>query len=98
MTSYAERPMAVEEKQEAGLSRRNFLGWAQGLFAAAALAPLIAEKAAAEPAAMADDYYAKLGVDTIINAAGTYTYLTAAVMPPEVQRAVAKAALHPVVL
>jgi len=37
-------------------------------------------------------------VQKIINAAGTYTYLTAAVMPPQVQRAVAQAALHPVVL
>jgi len=44
----------------------------------------------------ADDYYAKLGVEKIINAAGTYTYLTAALMPPQVQRAVAQAALHPV--
>jgi L-seryl-tRNA(Ser) seleniumtransferase len=43
-----------------------------------------------------DDYYAKLGVAKIINAAGTYTYLTAALMPPQVQRAVAQAALHPV--
>jgi len=43
-----------------------------------------------------DDYYAKLGVEKIINAAGTYTYLTAACMPPQVQRAVAQAALHPV--
>jgi L-seryl-tRNA(Ser) seleniumtransferase len=31
-----------------------------------------------------EDYYAKLGVSTIINAAGTYTTLTAACMPPEV--------------
>jgi len=45
---------------------------------------------------LADDYYAKLGVEKIINAAGTYTYLTAALMPPQVQRAVAQAALHPV--
>jgi L-seryl-tRNA(Ser) seleniumtransferase len=35
-------------------------------------------------------------VEPIINAAGTYTFLTAACMPPQVQRAVAKAALHPV--
>ena len=42
------------------------------------------------------DYYAKLGVQEIINAAGTYTFLTAAVMPESVQRAVAKAAKHPV--
>ncbi|MES2220911.1 MAG: selenocysteine synthase [Acidobacteriota bacterium] len=42
------------------------------------------------------DYYAKLGVEEIINAAGTYTFLTAAVMPESVQRAVARAAKHPV--
>ena len=43
-----------------------------------------------------EDYYAKLGVRPIINAAGTYTTLTAACMPPEVLAAVQKAALHPV--
>src|SRR6185369_8279807 len=50
------------------------------------------------PAASSDgeDYYAKLGVPTIINAAGTYTTLTAACMPPEVLAAVQKSALHPV--
>ena len=44
----------------------------------------------------AEDYYDKLGVTKIINAAGTYTVLTAAVMPPSVQAAVALAAKHPV--
>jgi L-seryl-tRNA(Ser) seleniumtransferase len=43
-----------------------------------------------------EDYYEKLGVPTIINAAGTYTTLTAACMPPVVLAAVQKAALHPV--
>jgi L-seryl-tRNA(Ser) seleniumtransferase len=43
-----------------------------------------------------EDYYDKLGVAKIINAAGTYTTLTAACMPPEVVAAVQKAALHPV--
>jgi len=42
------------------------------------------------------DYYDKLGVTKIINAAGTYTELTSAVMPPPVRAAVAEAALHPV--
>lgn len=42
------------------------------------------------------DYYSKLGVAKIINAAGTYTALTAACMPPEVVEAVRVAALHPV--
>src|SRR5580700_1132987 len=44
------------------------------------------------------DYYEKLGVTKRINAAGTYTYLTGAVMPPSVQEAVAQAAKHPVFL
>jgi L-seryl-tRNA(Ser) seleniumtransferase len=43
-----------------------------------------------------EDYYAKLGVQPIINAAGTYTFLTAAVMPPSVRKAVDQAARHPV--
>ena len=43
-----------------------------------------------------EDYYDKLGVAKIINAAGTYTILTASIMPPPVQTAVARAAKHPV--
>jgi L-seryl-tRNA(Ser) seleniumtransferase len=42
------------------------------------------------------DYYEKLGVETFINAAGTYTILTASTMPEEVQAAVALAAQKPV--
>lgn len=42
------------------------------------------------------DYYDKLGVSKIINAAGTYTILTASTMPPSVQAAVALAAKYPV--
>jgi uncharacterized pyridoxal phosphate-dependent enzyme len=42
------------------------------------------------------DYYDKLGVTKIINAAGTYTILTASIMPPSVQTAVAQAARNPV--
>ena len=42
------------------------------------------------------DYYQKLGVTPFINAAGTYTVLTASTMPEEVQAAVALAALRPV--
>src|SRR5258706_5080534 len=83
-------------------SRRRFLSWSQAAFAALSTAPFMAsssEALAATPQTnSADDYYAKLGVEKIINAAGTYTYLTAAVMPPQVQRAVAQAALRPVVL
>ena len=81
-------------------TRRRFLGWSQAAFALIGAAPALASPspAALDSGSSADDYYDKLGVQKIINAAGTYTYLTAAVMPPQVQRAVAQAALHPVVL
>jgi L-seryl-tRNA(Ser) seleniumtransferase len=62
-----------------------------GLAAAASGTPVAA---AAEPEG--EDYYAKLGVTKIINAAGTYTALTASIMPPSVQAAVARAAQSPV--
>ncbi len=42
------------------------------------------------------DYYQKLGVTPFINAAGTYTVLTASTMPDEVQAAVALASRQPV--
>ena len=76
------------------LTRRRFIGWSQ----AALAATLTSREPAFATESSADDYYEKLGVEKIINAAGTYTYLTASIMPPQVQRAVAKAALHPVVL
>ena len=70
-------------------SRRQLLVSAGALIGAAGLA-------ADTPAVAAVDYYDKLGVTKIINAAGTYTILTASVMPPSVQAAVAQAAKHPV--
>jgi uncharacterized pyridoxal phosphate-dependent enzyme len=51
---------------------------------------------AADAPAKAVDYYQKLGVVPFINAAGTYTALTASIMPREVQDAVALAATRPV--
>ena len=75
-------------------TRRNFFSWTRNAFAATGLvggAPAVAQAAVA-----GEDYYAKLGVTKIINAAGTYTALTASIMPPSVQAAVAEAAKHPV--
>jgi L-seryl-tRNA(Ser) seleniumtransferase len=74
-------------------SRRRFFRWTGGLAAAFGVA-----RSFASPTAEVDgeDYYAKLGVPKIINAAGTYTTLTAACMPPMVLAAVQKAAMHPV--
>lgn len=84
-------------------SRRRFLRASQATVAALSVAPVLGSAkgvlAATAPSASAEvhpDYYDKLGVTKIINAAGTYTELTSAVMPPSVRAAVAQAALHPV--
>jgi L-seryl-tRNA(Ser) seleniumtransferase len=96
--------MSISIESQGGiLSRRRFFRWVSSLTAvlgAGSLASSVVSsgEAFASPTASSDgeDYYAKLGVATIINAAGTYTTLTAACMPPEVLAAVQKAALHPV--
>jgi uncharacterized pyridoxal phosphate-dependent enzyme len=81
-------------------SRRDFFSRSRDLLAAGALATqaasLNASPAPTQPAEEGEDYYDKLGVTKIINAAGTYTILTASTMPPPVQAAVARAAKHPV--
>jgi uncharacterized pyridoxal phosphate-dependent enzyme len=75
-------------------ARRNFFGTVRNMLAAGGLASQarLLQGATAE----GEDYYDKLGVTKIINAAGTYTMFTASTMPPPVQAAVAKAAKHPV--
>src|SRR5215471_7777385 len=73
-------------------NRRKFLA---GGAAAAGLSSAL-RAAGTASTVKGEDYYAKLGVPTIINAAGTYTGLTASIMPPSVQAAVALAAKHPV--
>jgi len=90
---------ASNESQADLLSRRRFFRWTSSVAAAVGAAPLLSSsQALAAPAAepAGEDYYDKLGVPKIINAAGTYTTLTAACMPPVVLAAVRKAALHPV--
>jgi L-seryl-tRNA(Ser) seleniumtransferase len=72
-------------------TRRKFFGRANAALAGVGLAG--SEMKAADSG---EDYYEKLGVAKIINAAGTYTALTASIMPPSVQAAVARAAKHPV--
>jgi uncharacterized pyridoxal phosphate-dependent enzyme len=84
-------------------SRRKFLHASQVTVAALGAAPMLGRATHAFAAAASNssaheqpDYYDKLGVTKLINAAGTYTELTGAVMPPPVRAAVAQAALHPV--
>ena len=86
------------------LSRRAFLKSSRRAVAAGSLLALgkpletLAEtgSASAPESGVAVDYYEKLGVTKIINAAGTYTFLTASIMPAAVRRAVDRAALSPV--
>jgi L-seryl-tRNA(Ser) seleniumtransferase len=77
-------------------TRRSFFSWTRNALAAAGALNTAPALAAEMAQAAGEDYYAKLGVTKIINAAGTYTALTASIMPPSVQAAVAEAAKHPV--
>jgi len=79
-------------------SRRRFLEMFSGLpvvggWVGAGVAP-----GAAAPAAVARDYFRELGVRPFINAAGTYTAMTASLMPPEVIAAITYASKHYVML
>src|SRR6266699_284293 len=84
-----------------GISRRKLLRTGGQALVADSVgvygAPLHARSASkSKSAANGLDYYQKLGVTPFINAAGTYTVLTASIMPDEVQTAVALAAKRPV--
>jgi L-seryl-tRNA(Ser) seleniumtransferase len=84
-----------------GISRRKLLrtgGQAMVAGSVAACGPPLYARSASKPksSAIGVDYYQKLGVTPFINAAGTYTVLTASIMPDEVQAAVALAAKRPV--
>ena len=82
------------------MSRRKLLrNGAQTILAGgAALSgiPRIAAQESAKAVPKAVDYYQKLGVTPLINAAGTYTVLSASTMPDEVRSAIELAARHPV--
>ncbi|HEY0163627.1 MAG TPA: selenocysteine synthase [Edaphobacter sp.] len=82
------------------ITRRGFLQRSQAMMAVLGAGSLVGstEALAAPTKTTGTDYYSKLGVKTLINAAGTYTFLTAAVMPPQVRDAVYEAAKHPVYL
>ncbi|MGI9073068.1 MAG: aminotransferase class V-fold PLP-dependent enzyme [Bryobacteraceae bacterium] len=75
-------------------TRRGFVGLTTSLLAGQAL-PVRASDTP-RTASEGEDYYDKLGVTKIINAAGTYTVLTASTMPSSVRAAVDRAAKHPV--
>src|SRR5262249_3997911 len=75
-------------------NRRRFLETLSGI-------PLIgglAAPAAAAPTKPSRDYFRELGIRPFINAAGTYTAMTASLMPPEVMDAINYASRHYVML
>jgi L-seryl-tRNA(Ser) seleniumtransferase len=82
------------------MSRRKLLrnGAQAALAGSAALSALntLEPPASAKSTPPPVDYYEKLGVTPLINAAGTYTVLSASTMPDEVRAAVALAARRPV--
>jgi len=84
------------------ITRRKMLrkgaGAALAGAAAASLSPALRSAETPPPPSRVKgvDYYQKLGVTPFINAAGTYTVLSASTMPDEVQAAIALASLHPV--
>jgi uncharacterized pyridoxal phosphate-dependent enzyme len=78
------------------IGRRKLLREASQALAGAACIGSAIPASGSTPAAGAVDYYQKLGVTPFINAAGTYTILSASIMPEEVQAAVALAAQKPV--
>ncbi|HXI27656.1 MAG TPA: aminotransferase class V-fold PLP-dependent enzyme [Vicinamibacterales bacterium] len=78
-------------------SRRRFLEIVSGLPVVGGLVGAGAMPAAAAPAA-ARDYFRELGVRPFINAAGTYTAMTASLMAPEAIAAITYASKHYVML
>jgi L-seryl-tRNA(Ser) seleniumtransferase len=81
------------------ISRRQMLqkaGTAAIASSAAYSATLLRASPPAATPVKGVDYYQKLGVTPFINAAGTYTVLSASIMPEEVQAAMSLAAEQPV--
>src|SRR5882762_8825339 len=88
-------PEKISRRKLLRTSGKAILVGGVGAYAGAGLA---AKELAAPAAAPVKgvDYYQKLGVTPFINAAGTYTTLSASTMPDEVQAAIALASLRPV--
>src|SRR5689334_24198596 len=69
-------------------SRRRFLEIASRLPLVGGLVGADAAAAIAAPPGSGRDYFRELGVRPFINAAGTYTAMTASLMPPDVMDAI----------
>jgi len=84
------------------ITRRKFMGKTGQALAAAGVgvcsAPVAESGAVTHRLPAGTNYFEKLGVRTFINAAGTYTILSASTMPEEVQAAISVASKYPVQL
>ena len=78
------------------VSRRKLLRNSVIGAAAACTSPDLLARVSKAPLPNPVDYYQRLGVTPFINAAGTYTVLSASTMPPEVQAAISLASQQPV--
>jgi len=76
-------------------SRRRFL---ESLAALPVVGGVVASTVPAAARSGGRDYFRELGVRPFINAAGTYTAMTASLMPPEVMEAINYASKHYVML
>src|SRR5438270_2181705 len=100
---FRRRPTITPEIKEGGtvesISRRKLLRSGSQAIAGGAcmgVLPMNAAASASASPATSVDYYQKLGVTPFINAAGTYTILSASILPDQVQAAIALAAQKPV--
>src|ERR1700676_530560 len=77
-------------------SRRSFMKWAAAapLLSQIAVADLYAKAATAVGKDPRQNCYSRLGVKTVINCRGTWTYLSGSLEFPEVREAQAEAAQH----
>jgi L-seryl-tRNA(Ser) seleniumtransferase len=84
------------------MTRRKFMGKTGQALAMGGTAvyggPALTARGATHRPAKGVNYYEKLGVRPFINAAGTYTVLSASTMPEEVQDAISIASKYPVQL
>jgi len=79
-------------------TRRRFLEIASSLPVVGGCVDVARAEAAAPARTSGRDYFRELGVRPFINAAGTYTAMTASLMPPEVMDAINYASKHYVML
>jgi D-glucosaminate-6-phosphate ammonia-lyase len=79
-------------------SRRRFLESLAALPVVGGVVASTVPAAAAAARSRGRDYFRELGVRPFINAAGTYTAMTASLMPPEVMEAINYASKHYVML